>query len=381
MLVSVTHRSWQRADSMYKSLQCWILLIGILAVGYSAAQEPADPRVHEFTAVYAKYQSLAEQGRFEEALPKAKKALVLGEELFGEDHKNTAALTFNLGDMLLRTDRKYEARPVLTTALMRYEATYGEQSEELIPLLLDLGQANVNSGKPPSKTIFRRALKLVAKYEGRDSNAFAQASLRAGATLEVDGEYQVAKGYLEDAYKIFDSKSGPDHPSTGQAAFFLGKYWNWRNNRPKARDQFLRALAVFENSDDSSRHFRMSTHAFLVDLYERMEQSDKATEHCLAIGRMSPVVPDQEYQPLFRLAPIYPNDAIARRLQGYVDLSFTIDEGGFVRDPTVVESTASTFESAALESVEKWRYAPRFLDNEPVATEGVVTRMTFKFSD
>ena len=62
-------------------------------------------------------------------------------------------------------------------------------------------------------------------------------------------------------------------------------------------------------------------------------------------------------------------------------MRYTVDENGFVRDPAVVDSVGSYFDNAAIEAIEKWRYAPRFVENQAVATEGVEVRLTFNFSD
>jgi TonB family protein len=358
-----------------------VLLGSTLICGHPAAQQKDDPSVQEFNRAYAEYQSLAEAGNFLDALPNAKKALILGEEIYGEKHENTAALTYNFGDALLRSGYREDAKRALKIALERYEAVYGEDSEELIPVLMDLGKASVDSPRTSTLAKFRRALRLIAKFDGKETDRYAWACIDASDTLLLGSRPRDGKAYLEDAYRIFESAHGENHPSTGIASFFLGKYWLGIDKYEKARDYFLQALNSFEDPNAPSSHIEMSTHAFLVNVYENLNQSDEATPHCLAIGRMSPVEPDQDYQPLFRTTPEYPSGARMRGREGYVDLDYRVDEYGFVRDPTVIKSTGGSFESAALAAVEKWRYAPRFSDNEPVATEGVRTRLTFRFSD
>jgi TonB family protein len=337
--------------------------------------------MQEFSRAYAEYQSLAEAGNFLEAGPNARKALILGEEIFGEKHENTAALTYNFGNALLQSGYKEVATRVLKIALERYEAVYGKDSEELIPVLMDLGKASVDSPRASSAAKFRRALQLIAKFDGKETDRYAWACIDAADTLLIGSQPRDGKAYLEDAYRIFESAHGVNHPSTGLASFFLGKYWLGVGNREKARDYFLQALNTFEDPDVPSSQIEMSTHAFLVNVYENMNQSDKATEHCLAIGRMSPVEPDQDYQPLFRVKPEYPMSAQWSGREGHIDLEFTVDENGFVRDPVVRGSGGSRFKNVAFEAVDKWRYAPRFVDNKPVATEGVQVRLTFKFDD
>lgn len=80
-----------------------------------------------------------------------------------------------------------------------------------------------------------------------------------------------------------------------------------------------------------------------------------------------------------RVSPIYPERARTRGLEGYVDLSFTVLENGVVADVLVVDSQpGGVFDRAAVKAVKKWRYRPQIVNGEPVVTENIETRMTFK---
>lgn len=87
---------------------------------------------------------------------------------------------------------------------------------------------------------------------------------------------------------------------------------------------------------------------------------------------------DGEYLPIVRVAPIYPNRALSRGLEGYVDLMFTVTTAGTVRDPLVTYSTSSLFEGAAKKAVLKFKYKPRVVDGQPVDVPGVETRIRFE---
>ena len=110
--------------------------------------------------------------------------------------------------------------------------------------------------------------------------------------------------------------------------------------------------------------------------------SDAATEHCLAIGAENMMSPDQDYQPLFRVAPEYPVQLLSRLEEGYVNLAVTVDANGFVQDPVPIDRQGnSAFERAATKAVERFRYAPQFKKGEPVAVNDVRTLFSFKISD
>ncbi len=61
---------------------------------------------------------------------------------------------------------------------------------------------------------------------------------------------------------------------------------------------------------------------------------------------------------LRQVAPTYPRTAAARGLEGWVEVEFTVDERGDVRDAIVRDSSESAFESAAIAAVKRWRFEP-----------------------
>lgn len=90
------------------------------------------------------------------------------------------------------------------------------------------------------------------------------------------------------------------------------------------------------------------------------------------------VASDGEYLPIVKVAPVYPMRALQRRLEGYVVVEFVVTASGNVRDVTVVESSETLFEQAAIDAATKFRYKPRVVDGEPVEVVGVQNRITFK---
>ena len=96
---------------------------------------------------------------------------------------------------------------------------------------------------------------------------------------------------------------------------------------------------------------------------------------------MTPQSPDQDWEALFVVHPVYPRSALTGNRQGAVDLSFIVDESGQVRQPEIFENTSKSKDigKAALEAISQWRFAPRFEDGEPVASQAS-QRITFELS-
>ncbi len=105
-----------------------------------------------------------------------------------------------------------------------------------------------------------------------------------------------------------------------------------------------------------------------------------SVSHDMDIGRDG-FFSDGEYMPIVQVAPNYPRRAQMRGLEGWVTLEFTVTRQGTVRDPFVVESSNSIFDSAAIDAVMRFRYRPRVIDGEPVDVPGVRFRITFRLED
>lgn len=86
-----------------------------------------------------------------------------------------------------------------------------------------------------------------------------------------------------------------------------------------------------------------------------------------------------EYLPIVKVAPIYPQRAMQRGLEGWVLLEFTVTPSGSVRDVRVVESQPpGVFDEAARDAALKFKYKPRMIDGKPVAVEGVRNLIRFE---
>lgn len=93
------------------------------------------------------------------------------------------------------------------------------------------------------------------------------------------------------------------------------------------------------------------------------------------------VQPESSLQRIAYTPPAYPPRAAARGLEGWVDIEFTVGADGTVRDAAVkAAEPAGTFDRAALNAVERWRYEPRLINGAAVDTR-VTARVRFQITD
>ncbi len=93
-------------------------------------------------------------------------------------------------------------------------------------------------------------------------------------------------------------------------------------------------------------------------------------------------ISEGEYLPLVKVSPAYPPRALARGIEGWVMLEYTITEQGTVKDIRVVDSKPNNkiFHHSALEAAARWKYKPRIIAGKPVVVHGVKHKVTFRIT-
>lgn len=87
---------------------------------------------------------------------------------------------------------------------------------------------------------------------------------------------------------------------------------------------------------------------------------------------------DRDPLPLVRVEPQYPQQARQRKLEGWVQVRFTISSAGSVKDAAVVKSSNSVFERSALQAVSKWKYQPQMQEGKPAEAPDQQVVLRFK---
>ena len=100
-------------------------------------------------------------------------------------------------------------------------------------------------------------------------------------------------------------------------------------------------------------------------------------------GGFSMGVGEGDYLPIVKVAPIYPQRALIRGIEGYCVVEFTVTKLGKVREPRIIESqcTSSLFHRASLQASLKFKYKPRIIDGVAIDVPGVLNKFTFEIID
>jgi protein TonB len=97
-------------------------------------------------------------------------------------------------------------------------------------------------------------------------------------------------------------------------------------------------------------------------------------------GGFSLGVGEGDYLPIVKVAPIYPQRALSRGVEGFCVVQYTVTRQGTIRDPFVVETmcTSSLFHRASIQAALKFKYKPRVIDGQAVEVPGVQNKFTYE---
>lgn len=109
------------------------------------------------------------------------------------------------------------------------------------------------------------------------------------------------------------------------------------------------------------------------DAQRRLDAERRAADE-----RARAAAQSQQYLPITKKAPDYPQRALDKGVQGDCTVSYTVDTQGRVRDPQVLDGCHPWFAQASLQAARSFRYQPRSVNGQPIEVPGV--RNTFHYS-
>ncbi|WP_428847771.1 TonB family protein [Shewanella abyssi] len=313
----------------------------------------------------------------------AVKAYELGKAKFGADSLDTAVLALNAGSALLDNTPKntyaeesaakakklkLQAFELYQAALVIYSKSYADDAVELIDPLMGLADS---SSKQDAREYLDDALDIAEKSD--NAMLVADTQMAYFKMLSASRYYtRTVRNHGLDAYETYQTLLPENSMKRVLAAFTVGSIEYAEKHFDKAETALLYVIKQFE-ALEFDHPYLLAAHAKLVEIYEIQGESDKSTQHCMAIGSMTPWSDAQEQTPLFRVHPVYPMSYLQRRKEGWSQVSFTVNEMGFVVNPVILASKGgSGFNKASLEALKKWRYAPKFVDGKAVSADSTV---------
>ena len=91
------------------------------------------------------------------------------------------------------------------------------------------------------------------------------------------------------------------------------------------------------------------------------------------------LVRDGDATPIVRIEPKFPTKAARDGIEGWVQLSFEINELGGVENVQVIKAQPKrVFDREAKKALRKWKYKPKVVDGKPQRQTGLTVQLDFK---
>lgn len=175
------------------------------------------------------------------------------------------------------------------------------------------------------------------------------------------------------AQKLAIESFGPSDIRTLDSTLILAKL-HIKHGKPKTAKKVLYdGLSEFEANYAIPHELELKMHALLIRLYKTRNQHKQATKHLIAVSERRLWGDNPSPEPLYWELNHSVNGP------GEVEVAFTIDAQGFVRNAKVVQSSDPSLSNDALHHVNQWLYSPKMKDGVTVASHN--HRVTLTFDD
>ncbi len=363
-----------------------VILFILFSTSLSFADDAADKA--EFKRLYAEFNDLyASSEEIDPIIEVAEKVREVALKAYGKNHMNTAVVTYNLASLYDEKGKDYSNK-------------FEEKAVDLYQVYFRILE---KMDKPFDQSYLSQYLNYITAYVNVKTitswaghidkldkiiDGFNITNMqRANTKLYMGSLYSKAsslsKSYknMQEAIELYEEEQGKDFTNIGQALFFQAKIDMFKKKRDAAEEKFLRVLDIYSKNGLPGHEVALSTHAFLVNLYEDMGYSDKATEHCRAVAVERPTDFDVYVEPIYRSKAEFPDSLSRIGKGGWALLQFVVDENGITRDIEVLDSSHKGFEKTSIKAISKYRYAPSVKNGKLVTTKGVRIKMEYQIAN
>jgi CHAT domain-containing protein/Tfp pilus assembly protein PilF len=313
-----------------------VAFVIVTASHHSVAQVPAVTAsarapLEEAVQLNKQVEKLYEEGKYQEAVVPAERALAIREKALGPNHADVAESLNNLA-LLYQDQGEYaKAEPFHVRALAIREKALGPSHPDVAESLNNLALLYQARGAYAEvEPLLARALTIHEKALG-PSHSLVATSLNNLATFYRDqGAYAKAEPLLVRALAIKEKALGPSHPGVATNLNNLALLYKIQGAYAKAEPLYIRALAIREKALGPS-HLSVATSLNnLGGLYRAQGEYAKAEPLCIRAlalreGALGPNHPDVASS-LNNLAKLYRAQGAYAKAEPLLTRALAIDE-------------------------------------------------------
>jgi TonB family protein len=329
--------------------------------------------------------TFAASGLHRQAVEYLDTALLISHRSYGLFDLGQQGILRQLASSLTRIGRVPEAERHMQYLLRVGERVYGRSDLRLIPSLILVGDWYGDVGEfPTAREHYRSALSIVERKQGRNDLGVVE-PLRA-----------LAQSYTKEIlYSSLGLPTGRDRvPTDADGTSNEFKSINPRYIDSEGEKALERALKILESNPNAARRTTAETLVQLGDWFQLKHLPEKALPYyrrAAAMNLESGTAEGGDSGPGLLSFPVrvyYPAPSgIIRNTQlpadqvdeKYVQVEFTVTDEGYVTNAKIIEQNGTARQASdVLQAIRQSRFRPKFVNGEPVETQGVTSREVFK---
>jgi tetratricopeptide (TPR) repeat protein len=220
---------------------------------------------------------LYEEGKYQEAIPLAKKLLAIEKRVFGLDHPNTAASLDNLARLYEATGDYTRAEPLYQQALQILKKVLGEDHPDTAASLNNLALFyKITGDYAKAEPLYQQALQIWKKALGPEHSLVAAALHNLAGLYQAMGDYAKAEPLYQQALQIRKKVLGAGHLDTAGSLNDLAKLYEAKGDYARAELLYQQALQIRRKVLGEEHPDTATSLDNLAELYETMGDYPRA---------------------------------------------------------------------------------------------------------
>ena len=218
-------------------------------------------------------------GEYKQAKELHENALMLYEEIFGEDHADVATSYGNLASVYNHLGEYNQAKEFHEKALTIRKTIFGEDHADVATSYSDLALVYNRLGEyNQAKELTENALTIRKKIFGEDHADVATSYSNLASVYNHLGEYNQAKELQEKALTILKKIFGEDHADVATSYNNLAFVYNRLGKYNQAKELHERALTILKMIFGEDHANVATSYSNLASVYERLGEYNQAKD-------------------------------------------------------------------------------------------------------
>ena len=259
-------RRLQKSPVVLLALGLWIL------VCEASLAEDDDP-----SALNQRVNQLIEQGKYQEAIPIAERAVEVAKHTLGPDHPKTADALNDLGFIFQKIGNYAKAEPLYQEALRIRQKVLGPEHSDTAESLNNLASLYWAMGEyVKAEPLLKEALRIRQKVFGSGHPDTAQSLNNLAELYQAMGEYAKAEPLLQEALRIRQKVLGSENPDTAVSLNNLAELYRVMGEYAKAEPLYQEGLRILQKVLGPEHRETATILNNLASLYQDMSEYAKA---------------------------------------------------------------------------------------------------------